>query len=422
MITLAEIVRHSGDAYRAAYHEQILPSHDAALRAIAQCRTAALGGHLYACPDCGTLRYSYHSCRNRHCPSCQHDATQDWLHSHQDLLLPLPHFLLTFTIPSELRDTAYRHQRQFYALFFRASASALQHLAADPRFVGGQLGLLGVLQTWTRDLRYHPHIHYLVPAIGLRADGQFCHPRNPAFLVPIQALAILFRAKLRAALRQTDFWAEIDGAVWSKAWVVDCQAVGSGAIALKYLAPYIFQVALSNKRIVSVVDERVTFGYIDGATHQPKRCTLPVLTFLHRFVQHVLPRGFVKVRQFGLFGRRYRAVLAQLRAQLAFRAVSSSVQETTEPTPPSARTSAPEVDRCWKCGQVMQARPLAPQRNRGLPAARHTKGWQLSSFTGRIFSVPLLSCALRQGRDPQRAENWPGCAMMSRARVEARPG
>ena len=120
MITLGEIVRHSGDAYRAAYHEQLLPSHAAALRAIAQCRTAALGGHLYTCPDCGTLRYSYHSCRNRHCPQCQHQATQDWLSAHQDLLLPLPHFLLTFTIPSELRDIAYRHQRQFYTRFFRA--------------------------------------------------------------------------------------------------------------------------------------------------------------------------------------------------------------------------------------------------------------------------------------------------------------
>jgi hypothetical protein len=404
MTTLAEIVRHSGAAYRAAYHDQLLPSHDAALRAIAQCRTAALGGHLYTCPDCGTLRYSYHSCRNRHCPSCQHDATQDWLRAHQQLLLPLPHFLLTFTIPSELRDIAYRHQRQFYALFFRASASALQHLAADPRFVGGQLGLLGVLQTWTRDLRYHPHIHYLVPAIGLRADGRFCQPRNPGFLVPLQALAIVFRAKLRAALRQTEMWAEIDGAVWSKAWVVDCRQVGSGAAALKYLAPYIFHVALSNKRIVSFVDERVTFRYIDGATHQPKRCTLPVLTFLHRFVQHVLPRGFVKVRQFGLFGRRYRTALAQLHAQLALKAAASPPQETSEPPTPPARTPTPEVTRCPKCGQVMQGRPLAPLRSRGPPAAGHTRRWQVSSLAGRILSATLVSGALQQGRDPQRAE------------------
>src|SRR3712207_5754674 len=137
--------------------------------------------------------------------------------------------------------------------------------------------MVGVLQTWTRDLRYHPHIHYLVPAIGLREDGHFCHPCNSGFLVPAQALAIMFRAKLRAALRQTDFWAEIESAVWSKGWVVDCRQVGTGAAALKYLAPYMFRVALSNKRIVSLVNERVTFRYIDGATHQPKSCTLPVL-------------------------------------------------------------------------------------------------------------------------------------------------
>lgn len=204
MITLAEIVRCYEPAYRARYGEQLLPSQDAALRAIAHCRTAALGGHVYTCPDCLTTRYSYHSCRNRHCPLCQHGAAQRWLERQQDLLLPVPYFLITFTLPSELRALARSHQRQLYALFFRASAAALQQLAADPRFVGGQIGMLGVLQTWTRDLRYHPHIHYLVPAIGLASDGSLCYPRNPAFLVPVQALAIVFRAKLRAALRQTD--------------------------------------------------------------------------------------------------------------------------------------------------------------------------------------------------------------------------
>jgi hypothetical protein len=161
-------------------------------------------------------------------------------------------------------------------------------LAADPRFVGGQLAMLGVLQTWTRDLRYHPHIHYLIPAIGLASSGRFCRPRNSAFLVPVHALALLFRAKLRAALRQTDYTAEIPAAVWTKPGVVDCRSVSSGAAALKYLAPYIFRVALSNNRIVRLADDRVTFRYVDGATHQPKTCTLPALTFLHRFLQHVL--------------------------------------------------------------------------------------------------------------------------------------
>ena len=213
MITLGEIVRRYAAQYRAQYGDQMLPSQHSALSAIAQCRTAALGGHVYSCPDCGTTRYSYHSCRNRHCPLCQQGDAQRWLEQQHDLLLPVPYFLITFTLPSELREIAYRHQRQFYSLFFQSSASALQQLAADVRFGGGKIGMLGVLQTWTRDLRYHPHIHYLVPAIGLAADGRFCRPRNPGFLMPVQALAVLFRAKLRAALCQTDYAASIPASV-----------------------------------------------------------------------------------------------------------------------------------------------------------------------------------------------------------------
>ena len=145
MTTLAEIVRRYGPAYQAEYGEQLLPSQQAALTAIEACRTAALGGQIFTCTDCGTVRYSYHSCRNRHCPTCQHDAAQRWLEQQHDLLLPLPYFLVTFTLPAELRALAYSHQRQVYSLFFRATAAALQQLAADPRFVGGQLGMLGVL-------------------------------------------------------------------------------------------------------------------------------------------------------------------------------------------------------------------------------------------------------------------------------------
>ena len=368
MITLADIVRQYGEAYRAQYGDQLLPSHAAVLRVIAQCRTAALGGHLYTCPDCGTMRYCYHSCRNRHCPQCQHGAAQLWLERQQELLLPLPYFLITFTLPSELRAVAYSHQRQLYGLFFRASASALQQLASDPRFVGGQLGMLGVLQTWTRDLRYHPHIHYLVPAIGLASDGRFCHPRNPAFLVPVHALAVLFRAKLRAALRQTDYTGEIGASVWTQSWVVDCRRVGSGAAALKYLAPYIFRVALSNNRIVRLADDRVTFRYRDRATKQLRTCTLGALAFIGRFLQHVLPKGFVKVRQFGLFSRRYRAVLAQLRAQLALKAAAEPVAVSASRTADPHSLPGMALDRCPQCGQLMQARVLAPLRSRGPPA------------------------------------------------------
>jgi hypothetical protein len=216
----------------------------------------------------------------------------------------VPYFLITFTLPSALRELARSHQRQLYTLLFQASASALQHLAQDARFLGGQIGMLGVLQTWTRDLRYHPHVHYLVPAIGLASDGTLRRPRNSAFLVAVKALAILFRAKLRAALRQTALYGQVAPTTWHQAWVVDCRPVGNGTAALKYLAPYIFRIALSNNRIVSVQDERVTFRYRDGESKQMCICTLPVLTFLGRFLQHVLPKGFVKVRYYGLFSQR----------------------------------------------------------------------------------------------------------------------
>ncbi len=296
MITLNAIVRQYGPLYRAQYGDRMLPSHRAALDALAACRTEALGGHVYTCAACATTRYSYHSCKNRHCPTCQQAQTQAWLARQQEILLAVPYFLVTFTLPPALRDLARSHQRQLYTQLFRASAAALQQLAQNPRFLGGQIGMLGVLQTWTRDLRFHPHVHYLVPAIALASDGRLRRPRNPAFLVPVKALANLFRAKLRTALRQSALYGQVAPTTWHQAWVVDCRAVGSGATALKYLAPYIFRVALSNNRIVSVQDERVTFRYRDGASKQMRSCTLGALSFLGRFLQHVLPQGFVKVR------------------------------------------------------------------------------------------------------------------------------
>ncbi len=366
MITLNDIFRQYGPAYRAQYGDRLLPSHRAAMAAIEGCRTEVLGGHIYTCPSCATTRYSYHSCKNRHCPTCQQDSAQTWLARQQDLLLPVPYFLVTFTLPSALRDLARTHQRQLYTLLFRASAAALQQLAHDPRFLGGQIGMLGVVQTWTRDLRFHPHVHYLVPAIGVAADGTVCRPRNAAFLVPVKALASLFRAKLRAALRQTDLYAHLAPETWRQPWVVDCRAVGSGATALKYLAPYIFRVALSNNRIVSLRDDRVTFRYRDGKTKQMRICTLPVLTFMSRFLQHVLPKGFVKVRYYGLFSRRQRQRLTELRqhvlgATQRAEAMPSVLPHTPVPTPSPAPC-------CPVCGQPMQAVVLRPVYSRGPPA------------------------------------------------------
>jgi Putative transposase/Transposase zinc-binding domain len=367
MVTLGEVFRRYGPQYRERFGHRLSADQYAAMRAIEACRTEALGGHIYTCPACATTRYSYHSCRNRHCPTCQQDASQTWLAQQQALLLPVPYFLVTFTLPSGLRAVARQHPRTIYTLLFRASAAALQQLAQDPRFLGGQIGMLGVLQTWTRDLRFHPHVHYLVPAIALASDGMFRRPRHSAFLVPAKPLAILFRAKLRAAVRQTDLYQQIPREIWQQAWVVDCRPVGSGAAALKYLAPYIFRVALSNNRIVGVQDDRVTFRYRDGITKQMRTCTLPALAFIGRFLQHVLPKSVVSVRYYGLFRLGNRALLEQVRAQL----VPSARAGMAPTAAPSARLvpAEPAVLRCPACGQPMQLVQTLSRQSRAPPAA-----------------------------------------------------
>jgi Putative transposase/Transposase zinc-binding domain len=367
VVTLGEIFRRYGPQYRARFGARMSTEQYQAMRAIEQCRTEALGGHVYICPACATECYSYHSCRNRHCPTCQQDAVQTWLAKQQALLLPVPYFLITFTLPANFRDVARQHAHTLYTLLFRASAAALQHLAQDRRFLGGQLGMLGVLQTWTRDMRFHPHVHYLVPALVLAPDGTLRWPSNPAFLLPAKPLAILFRAKLRAALRQTNLYAHIPRETWQQAWVVDCRAVGSGAAALTYLAPYIFRVALSNNRIVDVQDDRVTFRYRDGDTKQIRTCTLPALAFIRRFLQHVLPKGFVKVRYYGLFRVGNRRVLEQVRAGLSLLGQTGpSCAPTLAASRPSL-PSAPAVLRCPACGQSMQLVQTIPRQSRAPP-------------------------------------------------------
>ncbi len=371
MITLGEIFRQYGPAYRAKYGSRLTASQRAAMAAIEQCRTEALGGQVYTCPQCGTLRYSYHSCRNRHCPTCQHGQAQNWLAQQQELLLPVPSFRVTFTLPAQLRAVARQHPRCLYALLFRSSATALQQLAADPRFAqgapGGQIGMVGVLQTWTRDLRYHPHIHYLVPAGAFISSEGRWEPAKGRFLVHVKPLAKLFRGKMRAGLQQMKLDVPVPAEVWGKAWVVDCRAVGSGEAALKYLAPYIFRVALSNNRLESMANDQVTFRYRVGESTKTKRCTLPVEAFIGRFLQHVLPKGFVKVRYFGLFSPSRRAVLAEVRALLGVR-MSEAAEGTGEvQVTVVAKEQQERVRCCPVCGAVMEVTMVLVPTSRGPP-------------------------------------------------------
>ena len=245
--------------------------------------------------------YPYHSCRNRHCPKCGGDQTARWLERHRARLLPCRHYLITVTLPGALRALAFGHQAVVYGALMRCAAAALQALAADPRFVGTPVGCLAVLHTRTRALRYHPHVHLIVTAGGLSTDRtQLIAPKHPAFLVPVQAMSVIVRAKMCAALARTGLLDQVAPTVWTTPWVVHATPAGDGARVLDYLARYLFRVAIANSRLEQIDDDRVTFRYRDNRTQETRRATVSGVEFLRRFLQHVLPRRCAKVRYYGL--------------------------------------------------------------------------------------------------------------------------
>ncbi len=349
-VELADIFRRYGAAYRQKYADHILPSHRQAMSAIERCRTEALGGQVYACPSCGETRYSYHSCRNRHCPKCQHERTEEWLNLQRELWLPVPYFMLTFTLPEELRPIARQNQRLIYHALFQASAEATQTLALDPHRLGAQIGMVGVLHTWTRNLFFHPHVHYLVPGGGVREGRWVASPSH--FFLPVRALSKLFRAAFQRILKQAPCFSQIPSKVWSQDWVVHCLPVGDGQAALKYLAPYIYRVAISNRRLLAFTDNgsmeksQVTFEYRTSDTGQLKHCTLSAEHFLQRFLQHILPKGFVKVRYFGFFAPNRRTVLKSVQACL-------SALPHENPQAETDATASPNPLLCPACGKPM---------------------------------------------------------------------
>jgi len=300
-----------------------------------------------ACDHCGTRQYSYHSCRNRHCPKCHGEQTQRWLERQRARLLPCAYFLLTFTLPGELRTLARAHQKRVYGVLMTAAAAALLKLTADPRYLGARPGLLAVLHTWTRALLYHPHVHMLATAGGLRGtDLTWVRPRHAAFLVPGRALSRLFRGKMRAGLRKAGLLEQVPAAVWRHEWVVHVQPAGTGEKVLEYLARYVFRIALVNSRLEQFENGEVTFRYREGRTGLTRRCTLDAVAFLGRFLQHVLPQGFTKVRHYGLFSPSRRDGLAQAREQL----IAASAAPRPDPAPAAPATGpAPDGAPCPRC-------------------------------------------------------------------------
>lgn len=292
----------------------MLTSHKKAIYDIINCRTERMGGRVYHCPDHDEIVYKYHSCMNRNCPQCQNDRAEKWLDKQRKRLINVPYFLITFTLPKELRAMARANQKLFYRLMFHAAALAMKKLARDPRFIGGSIGCRGVLHTWIRTLGYHPHIHFLLPAGGLSDDKSTWLPAvQKKFLFPVKALSKIYRAIIRDELKtEKELFAQIPNNVWFKKWVVHCKSAGNGETVLKYFAPYVFRVAISNNRIIKLQNGTVTFVYRHSKTNKYKPMTLPVFEFMRRFLQHVLPHGLKKVRYYGFLNSGNKAQLLRL--------------------------------------------------------------------------------------------------------------
>jgi Putative transposase/Transposase zinc-binding domain len=333
VIPLAEVLRRHGPAYARRFGAKLLPSHRRAVQSILQCRTPALGGQIFRC-DCGQVRYVYHSCNHRACPRCGHaDATQ-WLARQRQKLLPVPYYLVTFTVPAQLRRLIRSHQQRLYSALLRESARALQDVARDHKDFGARIGLLAVLQTWTRDLRFHPHVHCVVPAGGLSPNGRrWVRPRHPDYFLPQLMLARRFRTRFQAVLKNEfpEACAALPTVVWTQDWVVDVQPVGSGEPALKYLAAYVYRTAVSAERILADDGQRITFTYRDGPTRQTRTVSLPADVFLHRFLQHVLPRGFQRVRSFGFLSPAAKERWDRILALLDWQPPAQTLPEPTSP-------------------------------------------------------------------------------------------
>lgn len=300
MMKIKEIFQTFADEYIDRYGNTMPNEHRKVINAILDCRTEACGITIYDCETCGRSHIIHRSCGNRHCPTCQNHKTRQWLEMQMKRQLPGHHFMITFTVPEKLRRFIRSNQRLAYSALFKASSQTLKKLAADDKYIGGDLpGFFGVLHTWGRQLQYHPHIHYVVPGGALSKKDGTWHPSRIDFYLPVKAMSIIFRAKFCDEMKKVDRLADIDPEVWQQSWNVNCQAVGESHRSVKYLAPYVFKVAISDHRIIAVDDRRVFFRYKKGRSRRWRTMSLDAMEFIRRFLQHVLPTGFMKVRYYG---------------------------------------------------------------------------------------------------------------------------
>ena len=325
-------------------------NHRKVMRAIQDCRSGACGHHLFACPDCGQSHVAKSSCGNRHCPVCQHDKSALWVYKQQLKSLPCTTFFATFTVPEELRAVARANQRVIYDAMFKEAAASLNTLEADPRFVGCKVsGFFGVLHTWTRQLQYHPHVHFVIPGGGLDASRTKWVASKGHFLVHVRALSAMFRGKMKAALRREGLLDHVAPEVWNKDWVVHCKPAGDGRAVLKYLGAYIFRVAISDSRIVRYDGENVTFKYQEVGASKWKIQKVAVHEFMRRYLQHVLPHGFMKVRHYGFLSHNFGLPIERVRELISmlYEAFAELLPKLEKPQKKPMLCSACKTEMRW---------------------------------------------------------------------------
>jgi len=391
-LEVAEIFRAAGPAWRSAERGHLGLAQLKVMSAIEQCRSAALGGHVLRCTACDEPQIAYNSCRNRHCPKCQGAAAREWLAAREDELLPVPYFHVVFTLPAAIADIAYQNKAVIYDLLFKASAETLITIAADPEHLGARIGVLSVLHTWGSALTHHPHVHMIVPGGGIALDGKRWIACRPGFFLPVRVLSRLFRRlfleKLVAAhqtgalqffgkhapLTNAQAFAAYLAPLRNSEWVVySKRPFGGPAEVLRYLARYTHRVAISNRRLVALDDKGVTFKWKDYRVDGPERyklMTLDTHEFIRRFLMHVLPQGFHRIRYYGLFASSKRADnIARARELLAvpLLPIHAIKAATTKPDQPKS----PEhpcpccggrmiIIETFEPGRAPRYRPTAP--------------------------------------------------------------
>jgi cation transport regulator ChaB/predicted RNA-binding Zn-ribbon protein involved in translation (DUF1610 family) len=337
MTTINDIFRMFGPEYLLRFSTYMPANHKKIIRAITDCRTENYGTNVYECEKCGKYHILFRSCGNRHCPACQGFKSHQWVEKQLEKQLPGHHFMITFTVPEQIRHFIRSHQRKTYTALFNAASSAMKKLAKDEKYIGGDLpGFFGILHTWGRQLQYHPHIHFIVTGGAISKATGFWHTSRIDFYLPVRALSKIFKAKFKEQMDKAHLLASIPNEAWAINWNVNCQAVGSSEHSIKYLSRYVFKVAMSNSRIVKLEDRKVFFKYQKQKSQRWRTAQLDVMEFIRRFLQHVLPTGFMKIRYYGFMHPGCSVDLNEIsaRIQMAYGfEINTSKPETEPPAP-----------------------------------------------------------------------------------------